>query len=219
MSRKGVTLVEVLIVVAVIAVVAAIILPVIARSRDRAVVVNDISNLRQIGMAAEMYQSDFGKWPDGLAPLIGPDYINDDRILRSPHDTYKEGASRRLSRLLGFPERELDPSLPPVTYVSYKEAGIMLWYYDENLRSQNMSGWLINPVKFKLDAERGPYLVGSFERLLWDGSVQVRHIETVRGINSDGYEFAIEPTYSLFCDPDEEAYNNWYSGDFGSTSR
>jgi prepilin-type N-terminal cleavage/methylation domain-containing protein/prepilin-type processing-associated H-X9-DG protein len=64
MRKRGFTLVELLTVVAIIAVLAAILFPVFARAREAARRASCQSNLKQIGLAAMQYTSDY----DGCLP-------------------------------------------------------------------------------------------------------------------------------------------------------
>lgn len=56
--RKGFTLIELLVVIAIIAILAAILFPVFAKARIRAMTATCQSNLKQFGQAALMYESD-----------------------------------------------------------------------------------------------------------------------------------------------------------------
>ena len=58
-SRSGFTLVELLVVVAIIAVLAAVLMPVLARSREKARSTACLSNLKQLSLALEMYLADY----------------------------------------------------------------------------------------------------------------------------------------------------------------
>jgi len=73
MKKSGFTLIELLTVVAIIAVLAAILFPVFARARENARRASCQSNLKQIGLAAMQYSSDY----DGCLPpavmVKGPD--------------------------------------------------------------------------------------------------------------------------------------------------
>ncbi len=75
-SRGAFTLIELLVVIAIIALIAAILFPVFAQARESALNTQDMSNIRQIGLAAQMYLGDndetwvpVGGWND---PTVTP---------------------------------------------------------------------------------------------------------------------------------------------------
>jgi prepilin-type N-terminal cleavage/methylation domain-containing protein/prepilin-type processing-associated H-X9-DG protein len=58
-DRHGFTLIELLVVIAIIAILAAILFPVFSRAKEAAKKTQSISNLKQIGLAWTMYNSDY----------------------------------------------------------------------------------------------------------------------------------------------------------------
>jgi prepilin-type N-terminal cleavage/methylation domain-containing protein/prepilin-type processing-associated H-X9-DG protein len=65
MKRRGFTLVELLVVLAIIAILAGLLLPALARAKSSSKRASCLSNLRQIGIGFEMYVSDHeGRFPD-----------------------------------------------------------------------------------------------------------------------------------------------------------
>jgi len=69
-DRKGFTLIELLVVIAIIAILAAILFPVFAKARDKAQSTACLSNVKQIGLALQMY---LGDW-DGYYPMASSNY-------------------------------------------------------------------------------------------------------------------------------------------------
>lgn len=141
--RHGFTLIELLVVIAIIAVLAAMLLPALQAARERARATRCMSNFRQIGLAREMYASDFG----GYAPII----------------TYKHGSStgtpiavegvRALSDPIEYLPRVSDvhlcPAWAPHRYADatiYRRYGALdpssfMEFFDGHVRTRHMVGF------------------------------------------------------------------------------
>lgn len=90
MKRLAFTLIELLVVIAIIAVLAGIALPVFGRVREKGRVINDQSNMRQLGIATIAYLGDnddtlfsgTSSWPG----LLNPKYVQTFKVFQSPFD-------------------------------------------------------------------------------------------------------------------------------------
>ena len=88
--RRGFTLIELLVVITIIAVLASIAIPAFNGVQERARVVQDMNNLRQLGLATQLYLNDNdGVLFDSATPWTNqlyPKYLGARKIFQSPFD-------------------------------------------------------------------------------------------------------------------------------------
>ncbi len=99
MKRSGFTLIELLVVIAIIAILAAILFPVFARARAKALQNTCLSNAKQLTLGLLMYASDndqkfprhlgatYGAHPGWYDPVVP--YVKNDQIFVCPEDRYQ----------------------------------------------------------------------------------------------------------------------------------
>lgn len=100
------TLVELLVVVAIIAILAALILPALSRARESSRGISCVNNIRQLGIASTVYAGDFGRLPsflDWLYPRNVPPPGNSDITKGQLYPYVKSKDVYRCPSETGFP--------------------------------------------------------------------------------------------------------------------
>ena len=107
-AQAGFTLIEILVVIAIIAILGAILFPVFARAREKARQTSCSSNLRQLGLAVEMYASDC----DETYPMVGYGFGTPD-VTTLFELAYPYMKNREIVRCASDPGGNIDLSLLP----------------------------------------------------------------------------------------------------------
>ena len=144
--QNAFTLVEILVVLAIIAILAALLFPAFGRARESARQTTCIANLSQIQIAVQQYRKDEGRYPDTLVDILAEGARVADP---GPSNDYKLG-SRATGYLKGGQDILLcpnDDTLPP-------ENGARSSY---GSLSKNPSTPLANPLTLSMTDDFGKY--------------------------------------------------------------
>ncbi len=164
----GFTVVELLVVVAIILVLAAIVLPIYNRARVQAHVTDDIAKLKQLGAANAMYSAENdGRIQVGLEPFVGK---LDPALFHSKLDPTRDGLWNTTARRWGYRGASFDQR------VSFFSLWSMFSVYvdpNEFATLPGNPGWLIafSPLEVYEASDSRSMFRGSFLRLTMEGSV------------------------------------------------
>lgn len=209
---RAISLLEVLAVFFIIAVLAGLILPLISTSRTRARGANDLNNLRQLGLAANLYHEQEGYWPRGTDNLVHAGLIPV-TVCSFMNDPSRSGIAN------GIREKEDELPWAPIDKgpVSYRNSPAGFRDFAINpvdalkwVEASTDGGWLVDFSTVHFPSERvrlqDPecvYCTGSYRRLGFDGAVIERNIRRFE-LGEPGQKEMGIPVICYFVDPSNE---------------
>jgi len=198
----GFTLVELLITIGIIATLAAILLPVLHQARKQARTVPCINQLRQLGLALQMYKQDYGELPEASGYFWESQYANP-QLSICPEDSTKEwGTSVHNSRV----ERHGGKLLRFKTSYLYSKDYIKgeSWLQQTNQEGAKLGTFVCQchgkkeiPVGFSPDVT---WYQGTVLRLRLDGGIMTRSLYLTR-CNDRVQSFPVTSLFSDTFDP------------------
>ena len=212
MKRFGISLVEIIVVIAIILIAGAIALPAIARSKLSAQRADDISKMRQLGVAQGLYMEANNDIPAiSTVPLVKSGIVPKSVVV-SARDRTSSGLANVLAK--GQIDRGFEKEFG-VEVVNYKssfpgslEYSYHLKFFQDNILKAKNPGWLVNVVELVPridDSISGAH--GNYDRLLMDGSIQRRRQGFVTVLDQGANVQGTHPIL-LFVDEDGSWTNN-----------
>ncbi|CAN5456811.1 hypothetical protein BH11ARM2_BH11ARM2_17500 [soil metagenome] len=202
---RAFTLVEVLVVFAVIALLAGLSLAVFGGAKRRSYATVNVSNLRQLGQAGAMYAEEAGRFPDSVVPLVRSGVVPA-ALVASPDDPTKEGYAN-VSVKAWERGHLFDPSrIAPFksSYPGLREQLITDIMWEKYIRGQSGGGWLVDVTDSVIpagdDVQPLDLWEGTYRRLLYDGAVVVRTFRSGAGKLPDGKKSPFRSPEMLFTD-------------------
>ncbi len=214
-TRAGFTLVEMLVVIAIVAILAGIILPVLANSRNKARQVDCLNNLKNLGQAFSMYIHDnYGYFPPWCAshpnPMSPPDPKNAPANYIMTWDK-----ALVMDFLQGKEETVICPSnpMPKSVMGPGADVGLCRSYaiarYTQRPQGANFWGgyaqMIPNPPKTVLLFEKGANLPGSWGDALGENVHQSHDSKGQSGYREDMFHF--KGKNILFVDGNVKLYH------------
>ncbi|HSI71673.1 MAG TPA: prepilin-type N-terminal cleavage/methylation domain-containing protein [Fimbriimonas sp.] len=170
LGRSGFTLVETLIVIAIILILCGILLPALAKAREQGLKLSDLSAMKQVAIAGCLYNDNYGQFPLLTTELVDAKLLPPE-ICKLRLDPYQQGLSNHFVRNisgLGY----LLAGLPayPQSFITFGNLGNPRSRLDGYLAKPS-AGWAYTGIDLRPELT-GIEIWGShFYRIQVDGSV------------------------------------------------
>jgi prepilin-type N-terminal cleavage/methylation domain-containing protein len=187
---RGFTLIELLVVIAVLALLAALLFPTFFQAKGKARQTQCLSNLRQIGMAYQMYLADYDCYPDPTVistPWRSASYLKDRRVLFCPdadpadlRGTNGYGGKFEMASSYGFRHR-IPPDMVALTEATNADPNFVLVTCTDHVKQREI------PLPDRSDRTRPTPPVYPYHMVLRrDGRAEQVHLSRVRRFYFNG---------------------------------
>jgi type II secretory pathway pseudopilin PulG len=205
----AISLVEILVVIAIIIVLVAIVLPSLIGAKKSAKSVDDLSKLKQLGLAANLYREETGRWPRGTNDLVILKLIPTEICSFSA-----DPSAKGLANQVGVASDSIPVLQPLGLEVSFRNSPIGHREYrleetsiDKWVEPGTAGGWLVDFSASKLVSGPTPndYTMseGTYRRLCFDTSIVKRHFINIK-VAGDVPGTINRMPISFYVDPSEE---------------
>ena len=175
-------------------------MPAIIRGKAQAFLATDISNLRQIALAADLYKEQYDRMPLRLLDLVKSGILSKS-VANSPSDSTTIGFANEMTLIAIRPRERAENLSTPFknSYIGFGDLGLSNADFATLIERFESPGAFVALSSDAFQTRRGTEFKGNYRRLLLDGSVQRKsHRQMVAII--DGRRTSGSTLLALFAD-------------------